>query len=161
MTEDRNPGSDLQDNCKLYRRRGEEIRKLALMADAINYEEKITGSARREIVRLLADNEETRADITSTIKHLVGVHAVMTGSTVKKDSGLQPLDGDTVCQIEELANEAIDLNQGVRRLLDCDLEEIPTTGQVLTSEIDRRLARLINLLDGENEDEPPLKVLKE
>ena len=72
--------------------------------------------------------------------------------TDTKDSGLQPLDGDTVVQIEELANQVIDLNQGVRRLLDCDLEEIPTTGRVLTSEIDRRLARLINLLDGENEE---------
>ena len=72
--------------------------------------------------------------------------------TDAKDSGLQPLDGETVIRIEELANEVIDLNQGVRRLLDCDLEEIPTTGQVLTSEIDKRLARLVNLLNGETEE---------
>ncbi len=82
----------------------------------------------------------------------------MTGT---KDNGLQPLDGDTACQIEELANEVIDLNQGVRRLLDCDLEEIPTTGPVLTSAIDRRLARLVNLLNGEDEDKPPLKAVEE
>ncbi len=73
----------------------------------------------------------------------------MTGT---KDNGLQPLDGESVVRIEELANEAIDLNQGVRRLLDCDLEQIPTTGQVLTAEIDRRLARLINLLDDRDEE---------
>ncbi len=85
----------------------------------------------------------------------------MTGATATKDNGLPPLDGNTVCQIEELANEVIDLNQGVRRLLDCDLEQIPTTGQVLTSEIDRRLVQLINLLDGKDEDRPPLKAVKE
>ncbi len=82
----------------------------------------------------------------------------MTGT---KDNGLPPLDGDAVCQIEELANEVIDLNQGVRRLLDCDLEEISTTGRVLTFEIDRRLARLVNLLNGETEDMPPLEAAKE
>ncbi len=85
----------------------------------------------------------------------------MTGTTATKDNGLPPLDGNTVCQIEDLANEVIDLNQGVRRLLDCDLEQIPTTGQVLTSEIDRRLARLVNLLNGEDEDKPPLKAVEE
>ncbi len=74
----------------------------------------------------------------------------MTGATATKDDSLPPLDGETVVRIEELANEVIDLNQGIRRLLDCDLEEIPTTGRVLTFEIDRRLAKLINLLDGEN-----------
>ena len=49
----------------------------------------------------------------------------------------------------------------VRRLLDCELEQIPTTGQVLTFEIDRRLVQLINLLDGKDEDRRPLKVVKE
>ena len=81
--------------------------------------------------------------------------------TDTKDNGLPPLDGDTLCQIEELANEVIDLNQGVRRLLGCDLEEIPTTGQVLTSEIDKRLARLVNLLNGEDEDKSSLKAVEE
>ncbi len=81
--------------------------------------------------------------------------------TDTKDNGLPPLDGDTLCQIEELANEVIDLNQGVRRLLDCDLEEIPTTGRVLTFEIDKRLARLVNLLNGEDEEKPPLKAVEE
>ena len=161
MNEDRNPGSDLQDNCKLYRRRGEEIRKLGLMADDLPPRGACNFFFVVDCIRLLADNEETRADITSTIKHLAGVHAIVPGSTVKKDSGLRPLDGDTVCQIEELANEVIDLNQGVRRLLDCDLEEIPTTGQVLTSEIDKRLARLVNLLNGEDEDKPPVKAVQE
>ncbi len=85
----------------------------------------------------------------------------MTGSTATKDSGLRPLDGDTVCQIQELANEVIDLNQGVRRLLDCELEQIPTTGQVLTFEIDKRLARLVNLLNDKPEDKPPLEAAKE
>ncbi len=47
------------------------------------------------------------------------------------------------------------------RLLDCELEQIPTTGQVLTFEIDRRLARLVNLLNGETEDKPPVKAVKE
>ncbi len=73
--------------------------------------------------------------------------------TDTKNKPPPPLDGDTVCRIEELANEAIDLNQGVRRLLDCALDEIPTAGKVLTSEIDTRLARLLNLLD----DKPPLE----
>ncbi len=82
----------------------------------------------------------------------------MTGT---KENGLPPLDGDTTIRIEELANQVIDLNQGVRRLLDCDLDEIPTTGRVLTFEIDRRLARLVNLLNGEDEDEPPLKAVAE
>lgn len=72
--------------------------------------------------------------------------------TATNDNGLPPLDGETAVRIEELANEAIDLNQGVRRLLDCELEQIPTTGKVLTREIDNRLARLINLLDGEDEE---------
>ncbi len=81
--------------------------------------------------------------------------------TDTKDSGLRPLDGDTAIRVEELANEVIDLNQGVRRLLDCDLEQIPTTGQVLTFEIDRRLARLVNLLNGEDEEKPPLKAVEE
>ena len=79
----------------------------------------------------------------------------MTGT---KDNG--PLDGDTAIRVEELANEVIDLNQGVRRLLDCDLEEIPTTGRVLTFEIDKRLARLVNLLNGEDEDKPPVKAVQ-
>ncbi len=82
----------------------------------------------------------------------------MTGT---KENGLPPLDGDTTIRIEELANQVIDLNQGVRRLLDCDLEEIPTTGRVLTFEIDRRLARLVNLLNGEDEDKPLLKAAEE
>ncbi len=81
--------------------------------------------------------------------------------TDTEDNGLQPLDGDTACQIEELANEVIDLNQGVRRLLDCELEQIPTTGHVLTFEIDKRLAQLINLLDGKDEDRRPLKAVEE
>ncbi len=83
----------------------------------------------------------------------------MTGATATK--GMPPLDGDIVVRVEELANEVIDLNQGVRRLLDCDLEEIPTTGKVLTFEIDRRLVRLINLLDGKDEDRRPFKAVKE
>ena len=81
--------------------------------------------------------------------------------TDPKDNGLQPLDVATVVRIEELANEVIDLNQGVRRLLDCDLEEIPTTGKVLTLEIDKRLVQLINLLDGLDENRQPLKAVKE
>ena len=76
----------------------------------------------------------------------------MTGATATKDDSLPPLDGETAVRVEELANEVIDLNQGVRRLLDCDLEEIPTAGKVLTHEIDKRLVRLINLLDGKDED---------
>ncbi len=80
--------------------------------------------------------------------------------TDTKDIGLQPLDGELVLRVEELANEVIDLNQGVRRLLDCDLEEIPTTGKVLTFEIDKRLVRLINLLDGKDEDRRPLKAVE-
>ena len=55
----------------------------------------------------------------------------------------------------------LDLNQGVRRLLDCDLEEIPTTVRVLTFEIDKRLARPVNLLNGEDEDKPPVKAVQE
>lgn len=73
-------------------------------------------------------------------------------TSAAKDNGLPPLDGETAVRVEELANQIVDLNQGVRRLLDCDLEEIPTTGQVLTSEIDRRLVRLINLLDDRDEE---------
>ena len=80
--------------------------------------------------------------------------------TTTEHKSLPPLDGETVVQVEGLVNEVIDLNLGVRRLLDCDLEQIPTTGQVLTKEIDRRLSRIINLLDDEDEDKPPLKAVK-
>lgn len=90
------------------------------------------------------------ASALQDLERMAGEGAPMTGATATKDDGLPPLDGETVVRIEELANEAIDLNQGIRRLLDHDLKEIPTTGEVLTFEIDRRLAKLINLLDGEN-----------
>ena len=75
MTEDRNPGSGVRDNCELYWQRAEEVRKLAMMADEIHYEQSITGPARRELARVLADNEGTRLDIISTLKHLAGACA--------------------------------------------------------------------------------------
>ncbi len=71
------------------------------------------------------------------------------------------LDGETVVQVEGLVNEVVDLNLGVRRLLDCDLEQIPTVGQVLTMEIDLRLDRIITLLDSEEKDGTPLKAVAE
>ena len=55
--------------------------------------------------------------------------------TATKARELPPLDGETVVGVEQLVNEAIDLNLAVRRLLDCDLEEIPTAGQVLTRKL--------------------------
>ena len=44
--------------------------------------------------------------------------------------------------------------------VDPDPREVGT-GQVLTSEIDKRLARLINLLNGEDEDKLPPEAVKE
>ena len=60
-----NPDADLQELCSLYRRRWDEVRELGRLADEATKEDD-TGPARREIARLLADNEKTRADIIST-----------------------------------------------------------------------------------------------
>ncbi len=81
--------------------------------------------------------------------------------TTTEHKSLPALDGETVVQVEGLVNEVIDLNLGVRRLLDCDLEQIPTVGQVLTKEIDTRLDRIITLLDSEEKDGTPLKAVAE
>ena len=63
MTE--NPDADLQELCDLYRQRWDEVRELDRLRDEATKEDD-TGPARREIARLLADNEKTRADIIST-----------------------------------------------------------------------------------------------
>ena len=74
-----------------------------------------------------------------------------------KTTSRPPVDQITVDHVLALANEIINLNLAMRHLLGCDIKDMPTAGEVLTKQIDNRLAELIQTLLGEDEDSPPLK----
>ena len=77
-------------------------------------------------------------------------------------TGRPPVDQITIDHVEALANEAIDLNLAMKRLLGCcDLNDIPTAWRVLTGQIDNRLAELVRTLEDQDEDKPPLKAVED
>jgi hypothetical protein len=71
-----------------------------------------------------------------------------------------PVDQITVDHVLALANEIADLNLAMRHLLGCDIKDMPTAGEVLTKQIDNRLAELIQTLEDQDEDKPPLKTVE-
>ncbi len=79
----------------------------------------------------------------------------MTDSTT---TGRLPVNQLAVDHVAALASEVIDLNLALRHLLG-NLDDLPTAGEVLTGEIDKRLAEMVRTLLDEDDDKPPLKAV--
>ncbi len=77
-----------------------------------------------------------------------------------KTTDRPPVNQLAVDHAAALASEVIDLNSALRRLLG-NLDDLPTAGEVLTGQIDTRLAEMVRTLLGEDDDKPPLKAVEE
>ena len=78
----------------------------------------------------------------------------------EEHTGRPPVNQITINRVAALASEVIDLNSALSRLLG-SLDELPTAGEVLTGQIDKRLAEIVRTLEDQDEDKPPLKAVEE
>ena len=79
----------------------------------------------------------------------------MTDSTANRTP---PVNQLAVEHAAALASEVIDLNLALRHLLG-NLDDLATAGEVLIGQIDKRLAEMLQTLQDEDDDNPPLKAV--